>query len=193
MDLRRTCTAITKKTNEIQVNQNQHEIQSCNTPLKIGDKNVQIVKMKGDGHCGFRALVKALDRNIGKNKESKEITKLRKKTSELLKQNQKNIFGEITLEQLVNLEYFKPNVTICQNFDKYCEEIEKKGYIGAIEILLLSKELTFQIKDNTLIKLWGTYGIGEEIHSDNEKIMLLFNGSNHYDLLYDFFNYCILK
>jgi hypothetical protein len=153
----------------------------------------QVINMDKDGHCGFRAIVRAMENNLGKSEEMKKIKEIRKKTSNLLRNNKTRIFANLSLENLM-MQEFHSNTPMVNDFEKYCNEIQKNAYIGAIEIILLAEDLkkditTYQTKDNELSKMWATndsdfaFSASSHLNENNEKIMLLFSGGNHYDLL----------
>lgn len=150
------------------------------------DERLREVRITGDGRCMFRALALGLAANknvILGGRETEEADQLRMACADAMctTQQRRQAFPEAYM-----------SIKVEQDINRYCKRIGNQGFWGGeAELLILSKMLKASI--NVYIKnpQGGGYlcivRYGDKFDRANggkrKPVRLLYNGSNHYDLL----------
>ncbi|THU50011.1 hypothetical protein C4D60_Mb06t15590 [Musa balbisiana] len=154
-----------------------------------------LLKVKGDGRCMFRALVKGMANNKGlvlnPRQETDEADDLRMAVKEVI------CDGETERPQY---EEALIAITVDESLKRYCQRIERSDFWGGeSELLVLSKLcqqpiIVYIPEHEHTHGTWGNgfipitqYGseFGKKLRNGKQKapVRLLFSGRNHYDLL----------
>eukprot|EP00271_Cylindrocystis_brebissonii_P008584 TRINITY_DN22973_c0_g1_i2.p1 TRINITY_DN22973_c0_g1~~TRINITY_DN22973_c0_g1_i2.p1 ORF type:complete len:275 (+),score=36.70 TRINITY_DN22973_c0_g1_i2:218-1042(+) len=156
-----------------------------------------VVKVTGDGRCMFRALVRGMALNKGEElggfEETDEADQLRMAVADALCRND---------ARRVKYEEALIAITVDESLNRYCERVQRSDFWGGeAELLVLSRmcsqPITVYIPESLATygsSKWSTGFIpiqeyGSEFVKGNKErkgrapVRLLFNGSNHYDLL----------
>ncbi|CAD5178292.1 OVARIAN TUMOR DOMAIN-containing deubiquitinating enzyme 3 isoform X1 [Musa acuminata AAA Group] len=170
--------------------------------LRAGDlpatKKVEhytVQKVKGDGRCMFRALVKGMANNKGlvlnPRQETDDADDLRMAVKEVI------CDGETERPQY---EEALIAITVDESLKRYCQRIERSDFWGGeSELLVLSKLcqqpiIVYIPEHEHTHGTWGNgfipitqYGseFGKKLRNGKQRapVRLLFSGRNHYDLL----------
>jgi hypothetical protein len=159
-------------------------------------EHFSVQKVRGDGRCMFRSLVKGMATNKGLSlsprEEEEDADELRIAVSEAVCGSEKE---RRTYEEALIA------ITVEESLKQYCQKIQHPNFWGGeSELLVLSKMLSQPIivyipeSEAKQGGKWGTGFIpiaeyGEEFMKPSKQrkgrkpVRLLYSGSNHYDLL----------
>lgn len=109
----------------------------------------ELVNVKGDGNCGLRAVIRAMDPSISSADEDSLAEKLRAKLVAELRWNQSTYMHFVD-------DNGKPQA---EAFEDYCKEMERSGtYLGNLEMQALSRVTGRQIQilspDRPIFNKW---------------------------------------
>ena len=142
----------------------QQSGESPNKNYTINGNNYIKQKVPGDGHCFFHAVALYLER---------PIEELRDEVATYMLDNQDDFINHYEADEHNGITY-EEFVEQIRSTDEWADNL----VIQAIQQVIDRPVQVYQDNDGELIKTQNT-----TIENENEPIMVLYNGTNHYDAL----------